>query len=523
MTEKKLKHLPLGISTFAEIIQKNYIYVDKTKHIFHLITGGKYYFLSRPRRFGKSLLVSTLGELFAENRDLFKYLWIGQNNYDWQQHPIIKIDFSGIDYSENERLEQSLKNCLRTIAQHYNVRLTKTESAKDLFGNLIDQLSHKNSVVLLIDEYDKPIIDNMHNLKKAEEQRTILQNFYSTIKAKDAHLRFVLLTGVSKFAKTSIFSGLNNLEDITLDGDYATLLGYTEAELVTYFSPHIELLAHKIGRSFSQTLDELRDNYDGYLFASQSTRVFNPYSILSSLKKKALAYYWFESGTPTFLIKLLQKNDYDLESITNPTLNEGSLGNFEPESIPLPSLLLQTGYLTIKERDPRTNNYTLCIPNKEVRNGLTLQLADAFTLLPANKSIQHARVLMQAFSQNDMADLHRKLQDFFNRMPYTIHIQNEHELQFVLYAIFALIGVTVDPEVTTSLGRADLVVSLPKHVYIIELKFNQPAHKALQQIQEKRYYEKYINSSQYITLLGIGFDKQTKTISLEWQHLTQTA
>ena len=243
--------------------------------------------------------------------------------------------------------------------------------------------------------------------------------------------------------------------------------------------------------------------------------MFNPYSILTSLTESSLDNYWFQTGTPTFLIKLLQKNNYDLESVTRPTLNALDLGSFELDNIPLSSLLLQTGYLTIKSFDQKTNNYTLGIPNKEVNNSFTRQLVNAFTMLPIDKSIQYARLITHAFSQNDMSQLQEKLQEFFNRMHYTAHIDSEHNLQFVLYAIFALIGVAVDPEVATSLGRADLIVSFKKLIYIIELKFNQTAKKALQQIQDKQYYEKYENTGKQITLIGLGFNQKTKRILLE--------
>jgi hypothetical protein len=514
---KKIKRLPLGISTFSEMIQKEYIYVDKTQSIYHMITNGKYYFLSRPRRFGKSLLVSTLSELFSGNKELFNELWIAQSDYSWSKHPIIKIDFSGIDYSTCARLEKSLLAYLYALAKHYAIKLIKTDSAKDLLNDLIDKLSTINSVVLLVDEYDKPIIDNLYDVQKAEEQRIFLQNFYATIKARDAQLHFVLLTGVSRFSKTSIFSGLNNLLDISMDQRYATILGYDQHELVHHFKQHIQQLSTTLNKNFNDTVQEITDHYDGYRFTSHEESVFNPYSVLVCLDAKKLGNFWFSTGTPTFLINLLQNNDYDLESITQPILNQESLSSFEPSNIPLPALLFQTGYLTIHDYDQKTNNYTLGIPNKEVNNGLTIQLTNTFTQLPANKSIQYARAIAHTFVQGNMNELAHVLQDFFNRMPYTVHIKNEHSLQFVLYAIFALIGVTVDPEVTTSLGRADLVVSLHKRVYIIELKFNRSAREALDQINHKRYYEKYDTVGKEITLLGINFDHITKTISLEWQ------
>ena len=519
MVEQKLKKLPLGLSDFGEIRREYYVYVDKTELIYQLITSGKYYFISRPRRFGKSLLVSILDELFSGNKKIFENLWIFQSDYLWLQHPVIKIDFSDIDYSRSDRLEKSLLKCLYSIGKQYKIKLAKTESPKDLFSELIDTLSLKNKVIILVDEYDKPIVDNIHKLEKAEEQRAILQNFYSTIKAKDAKLRFVLLTGVSKFSKTSVFSGLNNLVDISMDSRYATLFGYTQQELTDYFPIYLDRLAKVENKTHDDVVQEIMNYYDGYQFAANSICVLNPFSVLLCFDSNKLDNYWFQTGTPTFLIKLLQKNNYDLESIMHPTINALDLGSFELDNVPLPSLLLQTGYLTIKSYDSKTNNYTLGVPNKEVSNCFTRQLVNAFTLLPIDKSIEYARLITNAFGRGDVIKLQKKLQEFFNRMPYTVHVDSEHSLQFVLYAIFALIGVAVDPEVTTSLGRADLVVSFPKLIYIIELKFNKTAQQALEQIRDKKYYEKYLNTGKQITLLGINFDQQTKTVSLECDHV----
>jgi len=515
VSEKNIKKLPLGITDFKEIIESGCVYVDKTADIYQMIFGGKYYFISRPRRFGKSLLVSTLAELFAGNKKLFNNLWIVHSNYDWQEYPVIKIDFSGIDYSTSERLEKSLIQSLRTTAIQYNVALANTDSPKDMFSALIDQLAKKNKVVLLVDEYDKPIIDNIHDVQQAEKQRFILQNFYSTIKAKDAVLRFVLLTGVSKFAKTSVFSGINNLTDISMDERYATMFGYTQQEIRDYLGDYISRLSKKQKTDYEETMRNLTNYYDGYQFVENAERVFNPYSVLRCCDEGKYKNYWFTTGTPTFLIALLQKNNYDLETFTDPVLNENSLGSFEIDAIELSALLFQTGYLTIKAYDPITNNYTLGIPNREVNSGLTINLVDAFTRLPADKSLQYARKITHAFIKSDMIELQTVLQEFFNRMPYTVHVTDESKLQFVLYAIFALIGVAVDPEVTTSIGRADLVVTFPKLVYVIELKFNKTAQEALAQIQDKRYYEKYENLGKKITLLGINFDAASKTVMLE--------
>ena len=519
MAEKKLKRLPLGISDFRKIIENKSVYVDKTHLIYQMITSSDYYFLSRPRRFGKSLLISTLAELFAGNKELFKDLWIADSDYSWPKHPIIRFDFSVIGNRTIDDLKTNIHVRLDTIAHEYNINLSHYPTIDSKFQALITHAAKTNKVVILIDEYDKPILDHIENPEEAKAQREVLKSLYSVIKGSDQYLRFVLLTGVSKFAKTSIFSGINNLRDISLSEQYDTLLGYTHNELVHNFTPHLDHLVPTIEPTIEKVVAHITMQYDGYCFAKNGKLMLNPYSVLTCLTEHALGNYWFQTGTPTFLIKLLQKNNYRPEALISPVLNEQSLGSFEPDHIPLSALLFQTGYLTIKDYDRKTNNYTLGIPNREVNSGLTINLADAFTQLSPDESIEYAQLICETFVNNNMTNLQKKLQEFFNRMPYTVHVTDESKLQFVLYAIFALIGVTVDPEVTTSLGRADLIVSFPKLVYVIELKFNKSAQEALVQIQDKKYYEKYENTGKKITLLGINFDSATKTVSLESQPL----
>ena len=528
MAEQKLKKLPLSITTFSEIIQENYIYVDKTEYIYNMVTGSKYYFLSRPRRFGKSLLVSTLAELFSGNKELFKNLWIDKSDYDWQKYPVIRFDFSSIGHRMTADLITNIDVRLDTIARDYKLDVSGYPSIDSKFQEIIIQLSKINKVAILIDEYDKPILDHIDNIEEAKAQCEVLKSLYSVIKGSDQYIRFVLLTGVSKFAQTSIFSGLNNLNDICMDRRYAAMLGYTHKELVQYFTPYIERLAQAYQKTIAEIIEDITNHYDGYQFAEDSERMFNPFSVMRCFDKQKLGNYWFASGTPTFLINLIKKGDYDVDSVTHPVLNADDLGSFESDNIPLPSLLFQTGYLTIESYDVQTDNYTLAVPNQEVYRGFTRQLANVFTSLPVDKSIQYARRIFKEFLSVDMPKLKQVLQEFFNKMPYTVHIKSESQLQFVLYAIFALIGVTVDPEVTTSLGRADLVVSLPqpshealagtaKLVYVIELKFNGSAQKALEQIRDKKYYEKYENTDKQIILVGINFESETKTVSLESQ------
>lgn len=519
MIEQKLKKLPLGYSDFKRIVDENCVYADKTKLIHKMIHGGGYYFISRPRRFGKSLLISTLGELFSGNKKLFKNLWIASSDYSWPKHPIIRFDFSCIGNLTTEDLITNINVRLDTIARDYKIDVARYPSIDSKFQELIAQLSKINKVVILIDEYDKPILDHIDDTNEAKAQREVLKSLYSVIKGSDQYLRFVLLTGVSKFSKTSIFSGINNLEDITLDREYATLLGYTDQEIKTYFTAHIKVLTRELKQTATQITKELKNNYDGYAFAADSPTVFNPYSVLSCLKKKTFENYWFETGTPTFLIKLIQTNSYPLDLIYQPIMSTRELGAFEPNNIKITALLYQTGYLTITQYNKATRAYTLDFPNYEVASAFNLLLSTSFTQLTEDQTKTYATSIAQAFAAHDLDEFKTQLQSFFDEMPYNTHIKREYDFQIIVFSVFKLIGIEVNPEVATSIGRADLVVSFPKLIYIIELKFDQTAKKALKQICDKKYYEKYLNTGKPITLIGINFNHKTKKISLASQKV----
>lgn len=382
MAEQKLKKLPLGYSDFKRIIDEDCIYVDKTELIHKMIHGGGYYFISRPRRFGKSLLVSTLAELLAGNKKLFKNLWITSSDYAWPQHPVIRFDFSSIGNRTVEDLITNISVRLDTIARDYKINIARYPSIDSKFQELITQLFKVNKVVILIDEYDKPILDHIDNTNEAKAQREVLKSLYSVIKGSDQYLRFVLLTGVSKFSKTSIFSGINNLEDITLDREYATLLGYTDQELINTLDKHLRQQIPILGKTVLDVVTNLTNQYGGYRFAQNAEYVLNPNSVFLSLNDHSLENYWFETGTPTCLIKSLKQNTYDLKNLSRQLiLSEKSVESSDIENLSMISLLLQTGYLTIQKYDSQTQNYTLTIPNWEVGNGF-LTLASYVSIRP---------------------------------------------------------------------------------------------------------------------------------------------
>ena len=358
--------LPVGIHDFETIRTENYLYVDKTQLIYQMITQGRMYFLSRPRRFGKSLLVSTLHAIFQGKKHLFKDLWMDQSDYTWEQYPVIWLDMSAVMSTSTELLQQTLGEQLDIIAEQYDVKLATSLSIFGRLNKLITQLSKTNQkVVVLIDEYDKPLIDQIHRPEIAMGNREILKQFYGILKVQNANIRFILLTGVSKFSKVSVFSGLNNLRDISLSTDYATLLGYTEQELTYYFKPEINSLAQKEGLSHPALLDKIKHWYNGYRFSEEETSVYNPFSALLLFTEQKFSDYWFETGTPTFLVNLIQERQFDIANMENLEIGAASFSTYEIDELNVLPLLYQTGYLTIKSYDRSTRNYELGYPNRE--------------------------------------------------------------------------------------------------------------------------------------------------------------
>ncbi len=368
-----LKYLPIDLSTFSTMITGNYLYIDKTEHIYNLFSGGsRLYFLSRPRRFGKSLLISTLKELFLGNRDLFKGLWIDSSDYQWSKHPVIHLDFANIAHDTPEDLKKSLIQRLQEIAIEYNIYFDSFSTTHDQISFLIKQLSQINKIVILIDEYDKPILDHIGDLEKADQMKKTIAGIYDVIKSADAYIRAIVVTGVTKFAKTSIFSGMNNLNDISFSEISASLLGYTQDEIIRYFPEYIQAVATQENVSYDEVLATMQKWYNGYRFSKSSVKVYNPFSVQYYLSKKELANYWFQSGTPTFLIHLLKKQYIDLEHVSQVELRPENLGTFELSDIPLVPLLFQTGYLTVVDYNHKNNKIMLNYPNYEVEESVTI-------------------------------------------------------------------------------------------------------------------------------------------------------
>ncbi|WPD21725.1 MAG: ATP-binding protein [Candidatus Electrothrix scaldis] len=514
--KKHPQKLPIGIQTFADIRTDNYCYVDKTPLIARLVEQGRFYFLSRPRRFGKSLLVDTIAQAFSGKKDLFQGLYL-EDNWDWSvTHPVIKLDFTqGILESRN-RLNQRVVRMLHLQAEEYNLSLA-SDSPDHCLEEMIVRLYRKSGqqVVVLVDEYDKPILDNITDAAKAAELREGLRNIYSVLKAQGAHLRFVLLTGVSKFSKVSLFSGLNNLEDITLDARFSGLCGYTQEELETGFADYLD----------GVDLEQVKKWYNGYNFLGDS--VYNPFDILLYFRNREFRPYWFETGTPSFLVRMLMEKKMFIPELENLTADEELLSSFDVDYIAPESLLFQTGYLTITGREQLFDEeyiYHLGFPNHEVRKSLSGSILHWYSQeLASLKRNQVA--LFRALQANNFAALEEIFHAFFASIPHDWYRKNElsgYEGYYcsVVYCYFAALGLHVRPEDVTNLGRIDLTVCFEERVYIFEFKVNELTEPgcALEQIKEKRYAEKYQGQGKEIWLIGVEFSRTERNISrVEWE------
>ncbi|TAE19094.1 MAG: AAA family ATPase [Bacteroidetes bacterium] len=492
----------LGIQNFRELRKADYLYVDKTKLIKQLL-DNKYYFYSHPRRFGKSLLISTLEEVFLGSQALFEGLWI-HDKITWEQHPVLKFSFAKSDFKELG-LNQYFLNLLDEHAKIHNIELAQTTvggKMQALIQTLHDK--HQKGVVLLIDEYDKPIVEYLRKdqIPQAEENREIMRQFYSPLKDLDACLRFVFITGVSKFSKVSIFSDLNNLKDITLSPPFATLLGYTEEEMEHYFHERIAQIAQENNQTYEQCFDKVRLWYNGYSWDGKH-KVYNPTSILNFLYDGSFQNYWFETGTPTFLIEMLsQKFVYNMETIET---SSKRLNEFRFEAIDDVTLLFQTGYLTIKEQEDGI--YTLAYPNQEVRDSMTNYLLSEYTRQEDLKPL--VRNIYRALQKRDFEKLMACLNSLFGEIPYQIFdAKQEKYYHAVIFLTFRLLGYYAQAEPSVGKGRIDAVVETADGIFIFEFKVNGTVQEAMAQIHKNKYYQRYTNSNKEICLLAVAFQNK---------------
>ncbi|GAP71587.1 hypothetical protein SAMD00024442_140_2 [Candidatus Symbiothrix dinenymphae] len=510
-----LQELPIGIQSFAKLRNGDCLYVDKTEDIHRLITSGTTFFLSRPRRFGKSLLVSTMEAIFKGNKALFTGLWI-ENNWDWTViNPVIRVDFGGMAFDTPEALVRSLMASLKEVAQAYEIVL-EAEDVAYRFRELIHKLhqSQKQQVVVLVDEYDKPIIDHLNDLEKADKMRTILHDFYQVMKAADEHLRFVFLTGVSKFSKVSIFSGLNNLLDITMDAQFATICGYTQTELESYFDAYIERLAQKYKCSKQEAIGKIKYWYDGYSWDGE-TFVYNSFSTLMFFRLQKFEDHWFETGSPTFIVNILREHD-DVKSLLEPIQMEATdFNSFDIKAINPRTLMFQTGYLTIKkvEENPfdDTMLYTLGVPNEEVNKALTTHLLASYVETTLPEIHEGCRQMMEQLVSGNSLPFERSMQAMFAHIPYQLWGTDEKYYHSMLLLWLNALGFKVDAEMCTDKGRIDAVWTWQERVVIAEIKYaaegatDKLIDEALAQIRKVRYYERYAGENKRIALLAVAF------------------
>ena len=510
---------PIGMQTFSEIREEDFFYVDKTEYIYRMThTSGKYFFLSRPRRFGKSLLVSTMQSYFEGKKELFKGLAIDKLEKEWTEYPVLHFDMSGGKHMEPEQLELYLGYILEDQEKKWGINEPRI-GANNRLIDLINTAYEKSGkqVVVLIDEYDAPMLDVAHEKEQLDVLRNIMRNFFSPLKYSEAKLRFVFLTGITKFSQVSIFSELNNITNVSMDDEYAGICGITKEELLENMSDDIDMLADALGYSREMMIAKLKENYDGYHFSKKSPDVFNPYSLLNCFSKKELGAFWFSSGTPTYLINMLRQFGV-LPTEIAPTEAVSSSFNAPTENMKtITPLLYQSGYVTIKEYDQETRIYTLDIPNKEIKVGLFDNLlpnyVDGVSAERGNVAI--AKMALLIGKRNMDGALHL-LQDFLGTVPYCNVTNYEGHYQQMLFIIFTLLtNYLVDVEVHTPRGRVDIVLLTKTDLYVVELKLNKSAQAAMQQINLKNYRQRFALCGLPITKVGINFDSTQGTIE-DW-------
>lgn len=507
---------PLGIQDFPTLIEEGYLYVDKTEIIYNLTQSmSRYIFLSRPRRFGKSLLVSTLKAYFEGRKELFKGLAIESLEKEWTEYPVLRFDMSGAKHVDKELLEMELNSQLARFEAIYGKNdkdTTLNSRLKGLIENAYNKAGQK--VVVLVDEYDAPLLDVIHEDRDLPILRNVMRNFYSPLKLSDPYLRFVFLTGITKFSQLSIFSELNNIKNISMDENYAAICGITEEEMLCTMSEGIESLANYMSISKAEAIQTLKDNYDGYHFTIPSPDIYNPFSLLNALADRKLNAYWFGSGTPTYLIEMLNKYKVSAIDLSKPLYSSVEGFDAPTERITnITPLLYQSGYITIKDYDAYSALYTLGIPNREIKQGLMKSLIPNYLSYHSPKADVTIGLMRKALLLDNIDEMLSLLQDFLSTLPNTDNTNYEGHYQQILYILFYLAGAVVDIEVRTPRGRIDIVVNNHHKVYILELKIDKPASEALAQIDVKNYAERFADSNLTVVKVGIGFDSSTRNIS----------
>ena len=506
----------IGQQDFKTVRDGGYVYVDKTMYIDTIIRNKmQYLFLARPRRFGKSLLLSTLRYFFEGRRELFKGLYIDSTDWTWEEYPVLYLDLCPDRYLEPEDLNRRLDMLLRSWEEKYGVD-RRDYGYSDRFQRIISSAHDKTGrkVVILVDEYDKPLVGNINRLEKFELFRAKLASMYSNFKSSAEHIRFVFLTGVSRFGKLSVFSDINNIKDITFSDDFADICGITERELHSFFRPGIQKLADEEGISYDEACSELKVNYDGYRFTRKGSDIYNPWSVLNAMQDSAIEDYWVRTGKPTIVIEALRHRNVDLEEILNTDCSLDQLQGLDLSNLdPLP-LLYQTGYLTIKSYDRETRLYHLGVPNREVSRNLFRELLPYYISVDCDTPDAVARNILNAILKGEPAKMMEYIDIFLAGIPYEMRMENENNFHNAIYILLRLIGARTQTEVHTSDGRIDLVVKTPKFIYIIELKFGKSSRTALDQIEDKEYQCSFCSDDRRVFLIGANFNTATRRLDV---------
>ena len=515
MEKKQLKLCPLGMQDFQEIILKERLYVDKTRQMYELTHGAsKYVFLSRPRRFGKSLLASTLHYYFDGRRDLFKGLAIEQLEKDWVKYPVLHFDMSLGKHMDKDRLERYLGTLLEDYEKIYHIDKPAADSNVRLTAIIRAAYEQTGKqVVVLIDEYDAPLLDIVHEEKNLPVLRNVMRNFYSPLKGCDKYLRFVFLTGITKFSQLSIFSELNNIKNVSMEPEFADICGISKEELIGQLGDYIDAMAEANGCTHEKMLEELAYRYDGYHFTWPSPDIFNPFSIINAFSDKRLGNYWFGSGTPTFLIEMMRKFGVAPSQIGGKRLGVNGFDAPAEKHTSIVPLLYQSGYLTIKDYNPLTESYTLDIPNEEIRIGLMESLLPNYVYDRAGEWKPILGDMSLLIREDKIDDALKILQDFLASIPQCNNTNYEGHYQQMLYVIFTLLGYYVDVEVHTADGRIDVVMRTSNTLYLIELKINQTAETAQKQIYDKEYIKRFVHYKLPIVTVAINFSTEKHTIT----------
>ena len=526
-----MKKLPIGLQGFKNIIENDYLYVDKTRQIFELINQGSLYFLSRPRRFGKSLLISTLTEIFKGNKELFKGLYIAeQTDYDWKPYPVLQFNFAKIETKPSD-LEDSLKRQIRLLGEEFNIKIT-AKNLMDQVEDLVKEIAEQHGpVVFLVDEYDKPIIDFLTEKKKANANRKMLRKFFSPLKDLEAkgHLRFLFVTGVSKFSKVSIFSDLNNLTDLTIDPLSIDVVGITQQELLHNFKDYIHHSAKELAMPEADLLVGIKLWYDGYSYDGK-TFLYNPFSLLNFFRKSHFGNFWFATGTPTFLVNIIRDNQVGLKELESKEVPETFFDKFTVKHLDIHGLLFQTGYLTIKStyREQYQHFYQLGYPNEEVRRSFIHNLLEAFTY-QSSTIVGNSLVKMQmALGKGQVEEFVNQLEVLLSDISYHLLPKSKKQptsqdedqnfaawegyFQTIVYLICAFLNLSVQTEITKHKGRLDLLASTEDFLYLMEFKLDETAENAIAQIKSRQYADAYKNSPKKIILVGISFSKAARNV-----------